>query len=186
MKGLGGSRERGSGLGGLLPEAQKGTTFSTHSQDSHGGWVPCSLLAVGGGGGLTLLLTESAICPILQELSQDSEGIPVVGHEQSLRALGGPSRKGLASMWNWGLLSPPQNSDGISLSAEGRGCLPSGCWGAEERVEQTQAPNPAVPLHHHRQHPEAVFFTCEMRQSPLLRIIVRPRETTHGTLPACG
>lgn len=106
-EGPGRQQREGSGLGGLLPEAQKGTPFGTHSQDSRGAWVPCSLPAVGGGGGLTLL-TESAICPILQELSQDSEGTPVVGHEQSLRALGGPSRKGLASIWNWGLLSPPQ------------------------------------------------------------------------------
>ena len=42
------------------------------------------------GGDLTFLLRETLICPLPQELCQDLEGIPVTGHEQSLRAFGGP------------------------------------------------------------------------------------------------
>ena len=71
------------------------------------------------GGDLTFLLRETLICPLPQELCQDLEGIPVTGHEQSLRAFGGPRGTG----------------DSCPLHRIQTGS--PACWGAEERVPQT-------------------------------------------------
>lgn len=70
------------------------------------------------GGDVTFLLRETPICPLPQELCQGLEGIPVMGHEQSLRASGGPRGTG----------------DSCPLHRIQAG--PPGCSGAEERVPQ--------------------------------------------------
>lgn len=90
------------------------------------------------GGDLTFLLRETLICPLPQELCQDLEGIPVTGHEQSLRAFGGPRGTGDSCP-----------------STEFRRAL-QGAW--VQRKESRRPWCAVERLHHHRQYPKAVFF----------------------------
>lgn len=90
------------------------------------------------GGDLTFLLRETLICPLPQELCEDFEGIPVTGHEQSLRAF--------VVQEELGTLAP---------STEFRRAL-QGAW--VQRKESRRPWCAVEPLHHHRQYPKAVFF----------------------------